>query len=72
MLPTLAMTLLSINLVTFCVNSMCTWQPTSVVSRPSAPWPVRKLEREKRKEGLVNRPTTSCSSAGMLVEVIKT
>ena len=26
----------------------------SLVPRPSAPRPVRKLEREKRKEGLVN------------------
>ena len=45
---------------------------TSLVPRPSAPCPVGKLEREKRKEGLVNRHTTSCSSAGMLAELIKT
>ena len=31
------------------------------------PLTMRKLEKEKRKEGLVNGYTTSCSSAGMLV-----
>ena len=44
----------------------------SLVPRPSATTPVGKLEREKRKEGLVNRHTITCSSAGMLVELIKT
>ena len=39
---------------------------------PPRPRPVGKLEREKRKEGLVNRQTTTCSSAGMLAELIKT
>ena len=39
---------------------------------PPRPRPVGKLEREKRKEGLVNRHTTTCSSAGMLAELIKT
>ena len=38
---------------------------------PPRPRPVGKLEREKRKEGLVNRHTTTCSSAGMLAELIK-
>ena len=39
-----------------------------------APLTMRKLEKEKREEGLVNGHTTSCSSAGMLAElhVIKT
>ena len=39
---------------------------------PPRPRPVGKLEREKRKEGLVNRHTTMCISAGMLAELIKT
>ena len=39
---------------------------------PLRPRPVGKLEREKRKEGLVNRHTTTRSSAGMLAELIKT
>ena len=30
---------------------------TNLVPRPSAPCPVRKLEREKRNEGLVNGHT---------------
>ena len=33
----------------------------SLVLRPPAPHLVGKLEREKRKEGLVNRHTTLCS-----------
>ena len=33
---------------------------TSLVPRPSAPRPVGKLERENRKEGLVNGHTTKC------------
>ena len=44
----------------------------SLIPRPSVPRPVGKLEREKRKEGLVNGHTTSCNSAGMLAELIKT
>ena len=38
---------------------------------PPRPRPGGKLEREKRKEGLVNGHTTTCSSAGMLAELIK-
>ena len=43
------------------------------VSSPDPPRsrPIEKLEREK-KEGLVNRHTTSCSFAGMLAELSKT
>ena len=45
----------------------------SLVSSPDPPRPrpVGKLEREKRKEGLVNGHTTTCSSAGMSAELIK-
>ena len=45
---------------------------TGVVSSPDPPRPrpVGKLEREKWKEGLVNGHTTTCSSAGMLAELI--
>ena len=43
----------------------------SLVPRPSATTPRRKIG-EGKKEGLVNRHTTSCSSAGMLAELIKT
>ena len=46
----------------------------SLVSSPDPPRPrpVGKLEREKRKKGLVNRLTTMWNSAGMLAELIKT
>ena len=48
-----------------------TWD---LVSSPDPPHHAHfgKLEREKWKEGLVNGLTTSCSSAGMLAELIKT
>ena len=56
------------------MNSEGLWEKIrldSLVLRPSAPRPFGKLEREKWKEGLVNGLTTSCSSAGMLAELIK-